>query len=455
MVIAKPLTRVDITGDIGYADLRLTVPNARKKTLAFNTPFVFMAGKTNEYSGEKTNQAADVSIKTIVVNNNTVRFNEFDVQIPRTGTLAAESASESDDMDVGTTIATHLRPGDMLHFPVENLNFRVLTVTSPVDGTITVERAVGSALRTPATVNPVGFTRASDATIPISAEFRVIAPTIVQNSLSRPVRNYNATTIREAATQIIRSDIKRSRTRMVQEQSTKALQEKKDERKKQEMFYLTDEIESMILFGDMITDDGGRVNLSSSSTSVTADAEGNVYTASDGIFAVIRKYAPGNIYAANSATLGGGTSAISRAKLNAIADLLDTVGGGHVLLTSRYVLNKINEVLTDPSLVQNNINFEGKASKTVGNATLGYSSIWGNLEFKHHPMFDSLTKYKKTILAIKPENLGLITLKDSALKWIDSSQENDRDGDAGYFLTEIGLVMAYATEAFIFNEWTI
>lgn len=454
MVIAKPLTRVDIQGDVGYDDFRVPINGAKKKNLAFTKPLVLMAGKAGPYSGVKSANAEDVTLRSIAVNNNTVRFTEFDVQIPRSGTLQADSLTGSTTMEVTTTVAEHLRPQDMLHFPAENLNFRVVSVTSPIDGTITVERAIGSQVTTPATVNPAGFTQASDNDVLSGAEFLIIGPAVVQNSRARPVRSYNAVTIREAATQIFRTDIVRSNTRKAQERSSKAIQEKFEERKQQELFYMMDEIESTMLFGDMLADAGGRVNATGSSISTTADAEGNKYTTSDGIFNVIRKYASSNIIAANSATLGGGTSAMSRTKLNLISQLLDAVGGGHILLTSKDLLFKINEELTDPTKTQLNLPYDAE-SKAAGNPVITYRGLFGELKFQHHPMFDRATKYKKTILAIKPENLGLIALDGRTLKWKPQSQENDRDGEAGYYLAELGLVMSYAEEAYIFNEWTI
>lgn len=454
MAIDKPLTRVQFQGDIAYGDTRVQLPNAAKKRLNFRSPLVMMASKAGPYDGEDSAQMAELSFKTISTSNNTVRFQEFDVQQTRVGTAQADSAIGSTALDVGTTVAALLRPQDMLHFPALDMNVRVVSVTTPIDGTITIERAVGSSVTSPRTVHPAGFTRFTDVDITSGDEFIVIAPAVVQYSTARPTRSYNALEIREAATQIIRGDIAISRTRMTQQSTDLAKQVSFEERKLQELYYICEEIESMILFGDMITSSGGRINAGSSSLSTVSDSEGNTYTASDGIFAVMRKYAPSNILAANSATLGGGTSAVSKAKLDLIAELLDRVGGDHVILTSKDLLFKVNAVLTDPTVVQQNIPYTGGKTE-IGNPALTYNTVFGKLEFKHHPMFDRATKYKKTMLCIRKENLALLGLKGAELKWVPESQENDRDGKAGYYIAELGTLFAYAPECYIFNEWTI
>lgn len=454
MAYDKPLTRVQFLGDIAYGDVRVQVPNAAKLRLNFRSPLVLAAGKGGVYDGEKSAQGAELSLKTISVSTPTVRFQEFDVQQTRVGTAQVASAAGSTTLDVGTAIAGSLRPQDMLHFPTEEMNVRVVSITSPVDGTLTIERAVGSAVTSTATVHPAGFTRATDVDIPIAAQFLVIAPSVVQNSLARVTRSYNSLTIREAATQIIRSDIAISRTRMTQQSTDQAKQVGMEHRKLQELYYIAEELEHMILFGDMLASSGGRINATGSSISTAVDEEGNEYTTSDGIFAVIRKYASSNVLAANSATLGGGSSAVSRTKLNLIAEILDRVGGGHTILVSAALLQKINDELTDPTKTHLQLAYDGSA-KEVGQAVATFNTLFGKLTFKHHPLFDRATKYQKTMLCVKDENIGLLGLKGAEMTWKDNSQANDRDGKAGYYLSELGAVISYATEFYIFNEWTI
>lgn len=454
MAIDKPLTRVQFLSDIAYGDIRVKVPNEAKKRLNFRSPLVMTAGKGGSYDGEKSEQVEGISLKTVSVSTPTVRFHEFDVQQPKSGTLAATSAVGSTTLDVGSSVASYLRPQDMLHFPTQEVNARVVAITSPIDGTITIERAVGSQVTSPRTVHPAGFTRVTDVELPSGAEFLIIAPAVVQYSTARVARAYNSLTIREAATQIIRSDIPISRTRMTQQATDQAKQVSYEERKMQELFYITEELEHMILFGDMLASHGGRINATGGDINVTDDAQGREYTTSDGIFAVIRKYASANVLAANSATLGGGTSAVSREKLNLIAELLNRVGGDHIILCGFNLLLKINDVLTDPTKTQLNISWEG-GNGPVGNGTLTYQTVFGRLKFQHHPLFDRATKYKKTMLCIRKENIGLLGLKGAELKWTSDSQENDRDGKSGYYLSEIGAVIAYPEEFYIFNEWTI
>jgi hypothetical protein len=455
MAIDKPLTRVQFLGDIAYGDIRVAVTNEAKKRLNFRSPIVMMGTKGGAYDGEKSPQAPEsLSFKTISVSTNTVRFEEFDVQQTRSGTLAAASLTGSTTLDVGTAVAALLRPQDMLHFPTTGMNVRVVSVTQPIDGTLTIERAVGSEVTAPRSVTPTGFTRFTDVDLPISAEFLITAPAVVQYSTARQVRSYNALEIREAATQILRSDLAISRTRMTQQSTDKAKQVSLEERKLQELFYITLEMENMILFGDMIASHGGRINATGGALTTANDAEGNTYTTSDGIFAVIRKYAPANIIPANDAVLGGGTSAVSRAKLDLIAELLDRVGGDHIILASKAILFKVNEILVDPTKTQQNIPFTGGRTD-IGNPTLTYQTLFGGLTFQHHPLLDTATKYQKTMLCIRKDNIGLLGLKGAELKWTGDSQENDRDGKAGYFLSELGAIIAYASEFYIFNEWTI
>ena len=452
MAIDKPLTRVNFIGDIAYGDVRVKVPSGVKKRLAYRSPLVFMAGKGGDYDGDKSENAAEVRFKTISVSTPTVRFEEFDVQQPQSGTAQSDSDAGSTTLDVGTTVAPYLRPQDVLHFPVTGMNVRVVSVTSPIDGTLTIERAVGSSVTTPATVYPAGFTRFTDVDIPSAAQFIVIAPAVVQHSTARVSRQYNALTIREASTQIIRDDLKISRTRLTQQSTNVAKQVAWEERRMQSLNYVTAEIEKMILFGNALASTGGRINATGSSISTALDSEGNEYTTSDGIFAVMTKYASANIYAANATEFGSGT-VFTRAKANVLAEMLQALGGGHVILCSKTLLNSINSVLTDPTVVHPQVSDDG-SQKMAGNAVLSFQTIWGKLQFQHHPLFDLSTKYISTMLCIKPDNIGLLGLKGAELTWKDGAEENDRDGKAGYYLAELGLAMAYASEAVIVNAWT-
>lgn len=454
MAIDKPLTRVNFLGDIAYGDVRVKVTSENKKRLDFRSPLVIASGKGGSYDGEESAQRGELSLRVVGSKTPTVRFEEFDVQQTRVGTTTGVSAVGSTTINIGTALAALTRPQDMLHFPVQEMNCRITAVTSPIDGTVTIERAVGSEVTSPATVHPAGFTRFTDVEIPDGAQFRIIAPAVVQNSTARVTRSYNSLTIREAATQIIRSDIAISRTRMTQQSTDLARQVSHDERKQQELYYMAEELESMILFGDMIASHGGRINASGSSISTAVDSEGNEYTTSDGIFAVMRKYAANNVIAANDALLGTGSSAFTRSKANKLAELLNRRGGGHTILVSRQLLEKINDELTDPTKVQWNIDYTGNENK-VGAPVVTYVTTFGTLEFKHHPIFDDMTKYSKTMLCVKKENLALLALQGAEMNWKSESQSNDRDGSAGYYLAELGLLFAYPEECYVINDWDI
>ena len=450
MVVDKLLSGVRYKGDVSHGELVLPVTgnDLRKK---FLSPLVLFAGKAGPYDGDKSFNESKISLKVTQVTDPIVRFLEFDVQQTRDGTASALSASGSTTLVV--TDATFLREREILHFPAQNLNVLITNISG---NTLTIERPIGVNDKDPRNVTPGGVVESTDIDIPASAEYRNLGRAVTNKSRTLESRKYNAVEERTAATQTMRSDLCWSRRRLTQEVNDRSKQTTKDQRKAQELFYIMEDMENMALFGKMHRDSTGRVNVAGDdfSTGTTVDEE---FTASDGIFNVIETYADENVLAANAADIGAGDATLDLDMISNYMKKIDSEVGSvdHIHLCSADIFNAIGKIGNEITGINYNIVFdELQKDGVTGRHVKTISTQFGPMTFMYHPLLKG-AKYNNLILSVRTERLQVIGMKGAMLKWNEGSEANDEDGEAGYYLSDMGILVAYAKEHFILEEITL
>tara|TARA_R110000822_G_scaffold25185_4_gene76365 strand:+ start:1825 stop:3192 length:1368 start_codon:yes stop_codon:yes gene_type:complete len=432
-------------GDVSHGEIVLPVTgNQLRKN--FLSPLVILAGKGGAYDGEKSFNESKVTLKITGSSDPIVRFEEFDVKQPRQGTAAAASASASTALTVDATIAPFIRQYDVLHFPVENINVRVTAGAGTTS--LTIERPLG-VFDIGGTVTPGGVTANSDVTIPINAVFVKLSRAVPDQSTTLGERPYNAVEERSAATQICRSDLTQSGRRVVQEKNDRTKQTTLDQRKQQEIFYLMEEAEYNALYSKMTRDSKGRVNTATASFSTGATA--GKYTTSDGIFNVIETYAPDNVLAP-AADLGQANANLTLALISAYKKTMDQAVGStkdYYHFVGADLFEKVGNIGNEITGINYNIPFaESGKDGSTGRHVKTISTQFGPMTFMYHPLLD-VVNYNQVILSINPDRIQLIAVKGRELKWVSNSQDNDFDGISGYYLSDMGVLIAYATEHFI------
>lgn len=440
-------------GNTSYGDITIPVKgnDLRQK---FQSPLVLMAGKAGAYDGDKPyNEAEGLTMSFRQVTDHIVRFVEFDVQQNNDGTAAAESAAGSTTLEVDASSAPFLRELEVLKFTLEDIRVRIVSIAGT---TLTIERLVDTADKRPGTVTPAGVVASSDVTIPSGAEFINLGRAVSNLSSSLKERNYNAVEERSAALQINRADITLPRRRKVQEQNDRSKQTMYTERQKQELFYTMRDLEKNFMFGAMTRDSLGRVNTTGDDNS-TAAADADKFSTSDGIFNVIETYAPQNVLTAASIGATGG-GAIDMDLANKYMKYIDDRIGqvDHVHLCSSAVFAKIGEAAQNIPGVSYDIPFaESSRDKTTGHHIKTLNTQFGPMTFMIYPLFNGKAKYNNLILSIRKERLELLALKGGEFQWNPGSEENDLDGERGYFIADVGLVLSYAQEHFILEGLTV
>jgi hypothetical protein len=420
--------------------------NALRK--AFQSPLVLFSGKAGAYDGEKSFNESNVKLQVAGTSDPIVRFIEFDVQQSKTGTIAANSDAGSTALVLTSGDEPYVREYDILHFGTRNLNVRV-TAKNGVN--LTIERPIGSYPTSPRTVTPTGATSNADANLVSGDAYRNLGRAASNISTTLAERIYNAVEERVAATQIMRNDQTYSKRRLIQESNDRAKQTTRDQRKQQELFYMMEEAESQFLFGKMEYDSKGRVNATGSSNS-TGSTAAEEFSTTDGIFNVIETYAASNVLTPQGATLGQGSDAISYALISAYVKHLDKqTGGGHIHLCSADVFGWLGDIGSEITNTNYDIPFVGEKNSTTGRHVKTIMTQFGPATFMYHPLLNDAA-YSDKILSIRPERLELIVLKGQELKWIPDSQASDSTSESGYYISDMGLVCAYATEHFILED---
>jgi hypothetical protein len=446
-IIDQKLSGVRYQGDVSHGEMILPVTGnqLRKK---FLNPLVLFGGKAGMYEGEKSFNESKVSLKIAASSDPIVRFKEFDVKQPRNGTTTAISAPGSSTLQVDATVAPFLRNFELLHFPVQNINVRIISGGGTT--TLTIERPIGVSDKAPGTITPGGVVPNGDVSIPSGAEFKKLSRAVDNLSKTLQERKYNAVTERTAATQICRSDITISGRRDVQEKNDASKQTTLDQRKQQEIFYLMEDAEYNALFGKMTRDSKGRVNTATDSFTTNANVD-EQYTTSDGIFNVIETYAPGNVLTP-TAGLGQANSKVTMALVSAYKKHIDKAIGASkdmVHLVSADVFEKVGQIGNEIAGISYDIPFaENGKDGTTGRHVKTISTQFGPMTFMYHPLLEG-AKYNNLILSVSLDRLQLIVVKGRELKWVSESQDNDLDGKSGYYISDMGLLVAYAEEHFI------
>lgn len=450
MVVDKLLSGVRYKGDVSHGELVLPVTgnDLRKK---FLSPLVLFAGKAGAYDGDKSFNESKISLKVTQVTDPIVRFLEFDVQQKREGTATALSAAGSTTLEVDD--ATFIREREILHFPLQNLN---VLVTAIAGNTLTIERPIGVKDKDPRNITPTGVEDSADIDIPAAAEFRNLGRAVTNKSRALEERKYNAVEERSAATQIMRSDQCYSRRRLTQEVNDRSKQTTKDQRKAQELFYIMEDMENCALFGKMHRDSLGRVNTAgdNKSTGATTDEE---FTTSDGIFNVIETYAPANVLAADDAELGNGDATLDMDLISKYMKKMDSEVGSvdHIHLCSADVFNALGKIGQEIPGISYDIPFaELQKDGVTGRHVKTISTQFGPMTFMYHPLLKG-AKYNNLILSVRTERIQLIGMKGAMLQWKDGAEDNDLDGEAGYYISDMGVLVAYAPEHFILDNITI
>lgn len=439
------LLAVRFKGDVSRGEMTLPV-TGKELGKRFLSPIILFSGKAGAYDGEKSYNESEVKLKVAVVKDPIVRFMEYDVQQPRTGTLTAQSLEGSSTIVVNAEIAPFLRNFEILHFPVQNINVRILSGGGTT--TLTVERPIGVKTIV-GTITPAGVTPNDDADLPSAAPFVKLSRAINNATNALQERNYNAVTERVATTQRCRSDMTWSNRRLIQEQLDKSKQTKKDQRKLQELFYLMEDAEYNAFYGKMEYDSLGRVNTATDSYSTAAsDADKN--TKSDGIFNVIETYAPENVLAP-VAGLGQANANLTITLLSAYKKHIDSLVGNinHVHFVSADVFEKVGQVGNEVNGISYDIPFSNKEKDgAVGRHVKTVNTQFGPMTFMYHPILN-LDGYNDLILSVAVDRIQLMVLQGGEIKWVPNSQSPDFDGEAGYYISDMGLLIAYAQEHFI------
>lgn len=447
VTIDQGLAGVRYKGDVSHGEIKLPVTGnqLRKK---FLSPLVLFAGKAGAYEGEKSFNESKVTLKVTGTSDPIVRFDEFDVKQPRNGTTTAASLAGSTTLEVSADVAPFLRNFELLHFPVQNINVRI--ISGGGTATLTIERPIGVSDRQPGNITPGGVVANGDVDIPASAEFKKLSRAVNNLSKTLQERKYNAVEERSAATQICRSDLTISRRRERQEKNDRTKQTTLDQRKQQEIFYLMEDAEYNALFGKMTRDSKGRVNTATDSFSTAANAE-DEYTTSDGIFNVIETYAPDNVLTATT-SLGQADATITMDLVSAYKKHIDKKIGASkdmVHMVSADVFEKIGKIGNEIAGISYDIPFaEMQKDGTTGRHVKTISTQFGPMTFMYHPLLEG-AKYNNLILSVSFDRIQLIVMKGDELRWVANSQDNDLDGTSGYYLSDMGLLVAYAEEHFI------
>jgi hypothetical protein len=443
------LSGVRYKGDVARGEMVLPVKgNALRK--AFQSPLVLFSGKAGAYDGEKSFNDSQVKLQVAGTSDPIVRFIEFDVVQQKTGTIAANSNSGSTALVLTSGDEDYVREYDVLHFGTRDLNVRV-TAKNGVN--LTIERPIGSYPTSPRTVTPTGATSNADANLISGDEYRNLGRAASNVSTTLAERLYNAVEERVAATQIMRNDQTYSTRRLIQESNDRAKQTTREQRKQQELFYMMEEAESQFLFGKMEYDSQGRVNATGSSNS-TGSTAAEEFSTTDGIFNVIETYASSNVLTPQGATLGQGSDAMTYDLISEYVKHLDKeTGGGHIHLCSADIFGYVGDVASVISSVNYDIPFVGEKDATDGRHVKTIMTQFGPATFMYHPLLNDAA-YADKILSIRPERLELITLRGQELNWVPNSEANDSTSESGYYVSDMGLVCAYATEHFILEDIT-
>ena len=446
MAIDQNLLGVRFQGDVAQGEMVLPI-TGKQLSKRFLSPLVLFAGKAGPYDGEKSFNESKISLKVAITKDPIVRFQEFDVKQPRTGTTTAISALAATTLAVDSTIAPFLRDFDVLHFPIQKINVRIVagggTTSLTIQRLAGVKTVVGS-------LTPAGVTANADIAIPNAATFVKLSRAVSNLSSTLQERPYNAVEERVATTQISRSDQTYSRRRLVQEKTDKAKQTTREQRKLQELFYIMEDAEYNAFFGKMTYDSKGRVNTATNSFS-TAALDKDKYTTSDGIFNVIESYAPANVLTP-VASLGQANANLTIALLSAYKKKIDKEVGNieHIHFVCADIFDKIGKVGNELTGINYNIPFADKNSKddATGRHVKTVSTQFGPMSFMYHPVLDTVGS-TDLILSVATDRIQMIVLEGGELKWVPNSEHNDLDGESGYYIMDAGLLIAYASEHYI------
>lgn len=449
-ILDQGLAGLYYKGDVSHGEIKLPVTGNQLRQ-NFLSPLVIMAGKGGSYDGEKSFNESKVTLKITGSTDPIVRFEEFDVKQPRQGTSAAVSAVASTTLVVDATIAPFLRDFDTLHFTAQKLNVRI--VAGGGTTTLTIQRPLGVSDVQPGTVTPGGVSANGDVEIPDAATFVKLSRAVGDLSKTLQERPYNAVEERSAATQTCRSDLTQSGRRMVQERNDRTKQTTLDQRKQQEIFYLMEEAEYNALYSKMTRESRGRVNTATDSFSTGADASDR-FTTSDGIFNVIETYAPDNVLTP-IASLGQANANMSLALISAYKKKMDKQVGntsGYMHFVSADMFEKVGSIGNEVTGINYDIPFAtGEKDGKTGRHVKTISTQFGQMSFMYHPLLD-IENYNNVVLSVNPERMQLIAVKGRELKWVANSQDNDLDGISGYYISDMGLLLAYAEEHFILES---
>lgn len=447
MALDQSLLGIRYKGDVARGEMTLPV-TGKQLSKRFLSPLILFAGKAGAYDGEKSYNESEVKLQVAVTTDPIVRFEEFDVKQPRTGTTTAISAPASTTLLVDATIAPFLRNFEILHFPVQNINVRI--VAGGGTTTLTIQRPIGVSTVI-GQLTPAGVTPKGDVSIPASAAFVKLSRAVANASNAIQERSYNALEERVATTQICRSDLSFSRRVLVQEVKS-AKQVTKEQRKLQELFYLMEDAEYNAFFGKMTYDSKGRVNTATNSFS-TGALDKDKYTTSDGLFNVIETYAPANILTP-VASLGQGSAALTVDLLSAYKKKIDTDVGAidHIHFVSANIFEKIGKVDAAIAGISYNIPFADKNSKddATGRHIKTVNTQFGPMTFMYHPILNT-AGYNDLILSVATDRIQMLVLKGGEIQWKNNAQANDFDGEAGYYIMDTGLLIAYASEHYILD----
>ena len=382
-----------------------------KEILSRQNPLVIMAsmatGGVAPYVGNVNNKQKPVELKMIVVPSPEFQFYEFDPERTRSTTLSA--SIDATQTRLYLTSVDGLANKDQLTI---NSTGEIVRVTAVGSNFVDVERAFSSTL-TDNTIYPSSLTQDSGSSATFGDAVIRLSSAMEEGS-SAIYRNRKTATRRIGHTQILRTDIIQTGTEMAQEPSNTIAEEKFEKVKLQELAELYLDHEYLGFFGKLHR----------------ASRDGEVIRTTQGILNFIST----NNVAASA--LQGAGSQITLDKLEDMIYRANKRGGKKTYLVGNEGFRYIAKLVRENSSIQEYASAEENKFGFSPDMIFG---VFGQADFVYYPLMD-LAPLNKQIIAIDPDQLMLCTLKDRALQWKDNTQQNDYDGRAGRYLTEVGVI---------------
>ena len=397
-----------IPGQLGYQSVY--VPTG-KEILPRQNPLLLMAnlakGEVQKYTGNVNEKQKPVELKMIVVPSPEFQFYEIDPERSRTTTLSTNVNTTDTTFPVASTEGFNIKDEIKISQTGE-----IVRVDEVLNGALKVERAFSSSLASGLTF-PSSLSQDA-ATDPSSGDTLIrLGPAMEEGSFAI-YRDRKTSTRRIGHTQILRTDLIQTGTEMAQEPSMTIAEEKFEQIKNQELGELYIDHEHIALHGKLHR----------------ASRNGEVIRTTEGLLDFIQTNS-----VASTALQGSGAQ-FDLDKLEDMVYRANKRGGKKTYLVGNEGFRYIAKVAKETSTLNQNVN---PGENKFGISPDMFINVFGQADFVYYPLMD-IAPLNKQIIAIDPEQLMLCTLRDRALSWKDNTQQNDYDGRAGRYLTEMGVI---------------